>query len=133
MPISPSTISNQEILEVVGDRSHVLRARSRWLDRNYFTTNARGQTFVYPGLVVAVDSTTNKYVPYNASALYGIGSDTAVGVLDDFLDLTLTGKEEGVDPIVHGKLIEAHCYVWGGALGTISASVKSNLQQIEWV
>jgi len=133
MPISPVTISNQEIREVVADRSHLLRAKSRFLDRAYFTTDSRGRVHVQPGLVVAVDSTTSKYVPYNATALYGIGSDTAVGITDDFIDLTLTGKEVGLDPIFHGKLIEAHCYVWGGALGTIAAGIKTDLQMVEWV
>ncbi len=131
MPIQQVTKSNEEILEVVADRSHLLMLRSNWLDRSYYLDDAALQRHVRPGLVVAQETTTKKYVPYNVSALYGAGSDTAVGVLDVFQDATT--EDPGVAPVFHGKLIEAHCYIWGGAKGTISSAVKTSLGMIEWV
>jgi hypothetical protein len=102
------------------------------LDSSYIA--ADGTTalkYVYPGLVVAVDSTTGKYVPYSSGASYGTGSDTAVGVMDEFLDVTQ--GDEAITPIWHGKLIEVYCYVYGMAAGTISAGIKTSLDDIEWV
>ncbi len=131
MPIAPVTIHREEILEVMADRAHLLRTKDNWLDKNYFTEDTNGQKYVRPGLVVARHTTTKKYVPYNASALYGAGSDTAVGILDTFEDATL--DDPAIAPVMHGKAIEAHCYQWGGALGTVAAGVKTNLAQIEWV
>lgn len=131
MPISPIQIDHEEILEVVADRAHVLRVKSNFIEDAYFTVNSRGQKYVRPGLILAQETTTKKYVPYHATAQYGVGSDTAVAVLDEFLDLTL--GEEAVDPIFHGKLIEAHAYVWNGDLGTVADAIKTDLQMVKWV
>lgn len=131
MPIAPTTTHREEILEVMADRSHMLRAIDNQLDRNYFTDDSSGQRYVRPGLVLARESTTNKYVPYNASALYGSGSDTAVAMLDKFVDVTLDDAD--IAPVMHGKFIEDNCYIWGGATGTITSAVKTSLVMIEWV
>lgn len=107
------------------------RLISNWLDSSYIASDATGQKYVYPGLVLAKDTSTNKFVPYSAGASYGTGSDTAVAVLDQFLDVTF--GDEAVDPIYHGKLKEAFCYLYGGAIGTVSGAVKTALEDIEWV
>lgn len=111
---------------------HFDRLKSRWLDSSYIA--ADGTTalkYVYPGLVVAVDSTTGKYVPYSSGASYGTGSDTAVAVMDEFLDVTQ--GDEAITPIWHGKLIEQYCYVYGAAASNIPAAVKTSLAEVEWV
>lgn len=110
---------------------HFDRLLSNWIDSSYIAQDSTGQKYVYPGVVVAVDSSTNKYVPYNVSASYGTGSDTAVGVMDEFIDVTL--GDVSVTPIYQGKLIEAHCYAYGGAVGTVSNAIKTALAQIKWV
>lgn len=129
MPIAPLQFDNEEVLEVVADRAHVLRQKSRFFNNTYILENARGQKYVRPGMVLAVSD--NKYVPYSVGASYGTGSNTAVAVLDEFMDLTL--GDIGIDPIAHAKLIEAHCYAFGVALGTISAAIKTDLALVEWV
>ena len=131
MPLSYTVKTREDILVVVADYAHLLRLKDNHLDRNYFTDDASLQRHIRPGLIVAKETNTNKYVPYNASALYGVGSDTAVGVQEAFEDATQ--EDPVIAPIVHGKLIEAHCYVWGGALGTVPAAVKTSLDDIEWV
>lgn len=111
---------------------HHSRLLSNWLDSSYIAADGTtGQKYVYPGLVVAVDSSTNKYVPYSAGASYGTGSNTAVGVMDEFLDVTF--GDEAITPIWHGGLIEAYCYVYGSAAGTIAAGIKTSLDDIVWV
>lgn len=133
MPISYTVKHRDEILTVVAEPTHVLRLKSNRLDRNYFTDDDSNQRHVRPGLILAQETNTNKYVPYNASALYGVGSDTAVGVLESFEDATQ--EDPVVAPVVHGKVIEAHCYLWGEApgQGTVPAAVKTSLDDIHWV
>lgn len=131
MPIVQTQTDREEILEVMADRRHVLRLKSNFLDAAYFTLDSSQHKYVRPGLILAQETNTNKYVPYNVSALYGVGSDTAVGVLDVFVDATL--EDPAIAPVAHGKVIEAHSYVWGGALGTVAAAIKTDLDDIHWV
>jgi len=115
------------------------RVPALWFDSSYIPTDANGNKYLDPGLVVAVaivatDATygnTYAYVPYNAAASYGTGSNIAKGVLDVRLNATLGA--EAVTPIYHGQLQQRNCYVLGVAKGTISATVKSQLPDIDWV
>lgn len=132
MPIEQVRTDREEIREVVADRTHVMLLTSNFLDRAYFTDDAASQRYVRPGLILAKETNAGTYVPYNASALYGVGSDTAVGVLDVFQDATT--ESPAIAPVFHGKIIESLCYLWGDAtLGTVPAAVKTALTMIEWV
>ena len=133
MPIAPTTtVHREEIQAVVAEPDHVLRDVSNLLERSYFNEDAAGQRIVRPGLVLARNSANNKYVPYSASVSYGLGSDTAVGVLETIQDCTY--DEPLVSPVMHGKLIEDHCYVYGAtSKGSIPAAVKTSLDDIVWV
>lgn len=133
MPIAPTqTMEREEVQVVVAEPDHVLRLKSNWLDRSYFNADASGMVRVSPGLIVAQKSTDYKYVPYSASVSYGLGSDTAVGVLEVIQDATY--DDPAISPVVHGKLIEASCYVYGAtSKGSIPAGVKSALDDIIWI
>lgn len=137
MPLAPTTIANrEEILTVVAEPEHVLRLKSNWLLGSYFTENAEGEKRINPGLIVALDGNTGtnqyKYVPYSATASYGPTSNVPVGVLEVIQFATY--DDPAISPVVHGKVIEAHCYVFGAtAKGSIPAAVKSVLDDIEWI
>ncbi len=131
-----ANISNQgtrrsvQAILAVGDNL-ISREASLWLDSTYFVVGANGQKELYPGLILAKDTVNDKYVPYNVSASYGVGSDTAVGILDTFVDVTW--GDQAVAPVFHGKAIERHCYVHALAIGTIAADIKTDLADIKWV
>src|SRR3990167_6217946 len=108
---------------------HHERLISNWLDSSYIAEDSTGQKYVYPGLIVAQDTTTKKFVPYSAGASYGTGSDTPVGVMDEFLDVTL--GDEAITPVWHGGVIEAHCYLYGSAMGSGLSGVKTTLNKIK--
>lgn len=138
MPLAPTNIANrEEVQAVVVDPAHVLRLQSNWLSSSYFSTDTLGEIRVNPGLIVALDGNTGnsnqyKYVPYSASASYGPSSATAVGILEVIQFETY--DEVAISPVVHGKVIEAHCYVYGAtAKGSIPAAVKTALKNIIWV
>lgn len=107
------------------------------LDATYIPEDSDGYKIVEAGLVLAkalvdTDATYGdhyKLVPYNESASYGTGSDTAVGVLDVQVDVTHC--DEMVSVIYHGKLIEANCRVLGE--DSIPAAAKTDLPDIYWV
>lgn len=139
MPVLPSEIHRQEILEIFHTREGIRRLKSGWLARTYFGFDPMTtmEKLVYPGLVLArsTDSRlSGYYVPYNASAAYGAGSDTAVGVLGQLVDLSW--GDESVAPVVEASLIEAHCYLYGetqASSTTIAAGIKTALNKIVWV
>lgn len=117
----------------VGD-NFVSRRASNWLDSTYFVAGTNGQKEVYPGLIVAKNTTSYKWVPYNASASYGPGSDgtnSVLGVMDTFEDVSW--GDQAIAPIFHGKVIARHCYVFGSDLDSVSAAVKTKLADIEWI
>jgi hypothetical protein len=109
---------------------HYSPGKSRLFDRTYLVDDSNNERWVYEGLVVAVDSTSSKYVPYSSTASYGTGSDTAVGVLVERYNLTLGDK--AVAPAWHANMVEDYCYIFGAALGSIPAAVKTSLDDIEW-
>ena len=117
----------------VGD-NFVSRRASNFLDSSYFVAGDNGQKEVYPGLIVAQNTDTKKWVPYSATASYGAGSDgtsSVLGVMDTFNDVTW--GDQTIAPIYHGKVIKRHCYVFGQDLDSVSAAVKSALPDVEWV
>lgn len=139
MPVILPEIHRQEILEVFAERTNVIRLKPNWLTRSYFGFDPSStlEHLVLPGLILA-ESTDARlagyYVPYHVSAAYGAGSSTAVGVLGQLVDLSW--GDEAVAPVVHGKLIEAHCYVFGetqASSTTIAGAIKTALAQIVWV
>ena len=132
MPHITGPVYHRAHLEILADE-HYLKGPSRVL-QVYSTvplSTIDNQRFMYPGMIVAQNSAGTYYVPYNASAAYGAGSDTAVGVLREFWNCTL--GDPIIEPIKHGKLIEAHCFVLGGTVGTVPAGVKTDLPDITWV
>lgn len=133
MPIAPTqTQQRAGVLPIVAEPDHVLRDKSNFLEKSYFTTAADNSVSVIEGMIVAKNSTTKKYTPYSATVSYGPGSDTAVGVLEVRQDATY--MDPAISPVAHGKVIEANCYVYGqNGTGSIPAAVKSALDDIIWV
>lgn len=127
-----STRSHRKVYEVIRDQ-HFSQHKSRFFDSSYIAANAYSEKFIYPGMVVALDSSTDKYVPYSAAASYGTGSDSAVGVfaIEGAIDVTYGDKM--IAPVWHAVLVESKCFLYGGALGTIPAAVKTALDDIQWV
>ena len=118
-------------MEVLADTSVKSVGKSRMFDSAYLSADANYEKWLYPGTPLAVHSTTAKYVPYSAAASYGTGSDTPVVVTTEPYDMTYGAC--AVTGIWSGKLIQDNCQLFGGALGTIPAAVKSALTNIEWV
>lgn len=114
------------------DANHLSIEKSRLFDSSYLVANSYGEKWLYGGMIVAVDTDTAKYVPWHASASYGTGSDTAVGVTIEPM-MELTYGDIGIAPVWHAKVREQYCFVYGGALGTIPAAVKTALDDILWV
>jgi hypothetical protein len=136
MPVTPFEIGREEIDDSIfvdpdGDR---ITLTSNWLAKAYFPVPASADEYLqHAGLILATSSASGfegYFVPYSASLAYGAGSDTATGVLAQTVDLVWS--DQGVAPVVHAKLVEARCYVLGGAKGTVPAGVKSALSQIVW-
>jgi len=123
-----SELRHKRVLNPLRD-NHFYKSTSRPFQATYVPLED-GVRYVYPGMVLAESG--GKFVPYSASASYGVGSDVPVGVLVDFYDMTLT--DYPVDAVVHGTLVENYCYVFGSPqLGNIPAAVKTALKQISWV
>jgi len=122
--------THRQVYDVLRD-NHFSVHKSRVFDSSYIAADTYQNKYLYPGMILAKDSSTNKYVPYNAAASYGTGSNTAVGVLVDFWDMTYGDKI--VAPVWHAAVREDYCFVYGGALGTVPAAVKTALDDIEWV
>jgi hypothetical protein len=120
--------------EVKASLDNLARLKSGLFDSAFWSLIVNDEKYVEPGLVLAQDTSSKKYVPYSAGASYGTGSDTAVGVLDQVVPLTLLTEatDAACEPIYHGELVEAFCFVLGSALGTVPAGVKTDLPDIEW-
>lgn len=125
-----TSITHRNDYNVLRD-NHYSTLKSRMFDSSYIVADQYGIKTIYAGLVVAVDSSSSKYVPYHATpGTYGTGCDTAIGVLKERYDLTFADK--AVAPVWHATLVEEWCYQYGGAIGTIAAAVKASLDDIEW-
>ena len=137
MPIAPTNIANrEEVQAIVAEPEHVLRLDSNWLQCSYFTANAEGEIRINPGMILARNgnpvANTYKYVPYSATKSYGPSSGTPVGILEVIQFGTY--DDPAISPVVHAKVIEAHCYVYGAATkGSMSAAIKTALDDIVWV
>lgn len=127
--------------KVIHDPFKVQRLPTGFLNRNCFPADAdTGDRIVYQGLIVAqvnggleeseMTGSQPYYVPWSASAAYGTGSDTAVGIMDVWHDATVTDWQ--IAPVYHGQAYEKRCYCGGGPLGSIPASVKTDLSDITW-
>lgn len=139
MPVSTQQYTRRPL---GGDPIHqeLTRLPSGFLNKLCFPTDANGDRVVWPGLVVSevqggleegeMTGSQPYYVPYSSSAAYGTGSDTAVGVLRERIDATVTDWQ--ITPVDVGIAYEARCYVGGGALGDISAAIKTNLSRMKW-
>ncbi len=104
------------------------RKEGKFFNTNYIAADANGNKELFPGMIVA--EVGSYYVPYNASSAYGATSYVPVGILNEYWDMTLYPKM--VSPVTEGTFIEDYCYVYGSAVGTIPAAVKSALTHIQW-
>jgi len=123
--------THRQDFEVMMDAHHFSIRESRLFDSSYLAANSYSERWLYKGMIVAKDTSTNKFVPYSASAAYGTGSDTALGVNIETLEMTY--GDIGIAPMWHGKVREAYAFVYGGARGTIPAAVKTSLDDVEWI
>lgn len=131
MPFRTEPIHREEIPVVKRQVDHELRRTANAFDSSVILADGRtGQKYVYPGLIMAQRSDTYKYVPYSSGASYGAGSDTAIGILDELLEVT--EGDQACSPVYHGHFIEAHCRVFGLARGVISSTIKTHLSLIGW-
>jgi hypothetical protein len=130
---SYSTREHRAVLNVrraqVGDRF----GKDLGFLASYLPANDYGERYLYPGMILAYNTTDQTYfVPYNAGASYGAASDTAIAVLHLLVDSTMEDKPI-IEPLVGGDVIEDHCYVQGGTMGSISSTIKTHLKWIQWV
>jgi len=98
------------------------RGRSLPFDKQYVAPDTYGNRYLWPGMIVAMNSTRSMWVPWSAAGSYGAYSTYAMGIVDDMFDGTM--QYPILAPAVHCRAIEAHCYVYGSAVGTIPAAVK---------
>ena len=138
MPVVPENYTRRPL---GGDPIHEERHRlpTGFLPKAYFVADDNGDRFAWQGLVVAeveggvaagLMASQKYYVPYSAAGSYGTGSDTAVGIMAEFHDETLTSWQ--IAPVDVGTAYEARCYEGGGPLGTVSATAKTDLSDIKW-
>jgi hypothetical protein len=124
----------------IHDEAKAARLPTGFLVRTSFPVDDNGDIIVYQGLIVAevnggveaseMTGSQPYYVPWSATAAYGTGSDTAVGILAEWHDLTVTDWQ--VAPVCDAWAYEKRCYCGGGPLGSIPASVKTDLSDIKW-
>lgn len=124
--------THRQVYNVVRDL-HLSQDSSKPFYASYIAANAYSEKYIYPGMIVAVSyiSGCYYYVPYSAGASYGTGSDTAIGLLWQLHDLTYGDKM--IAPTWHAVAVEEKCFLYGGALGTVPAAVKTALSNIKWV
>lgn len=121
------TKDNRAVLTVIASAVKE-RKEGKFFNGSYIPANDNGDKYVYPGMILA--SSGSYYVPYNVSASYGTGSDTAVGILNEFWDVTLFNRM--ISPVTEGTFYEKYCYEFGGTFGSIRAAVKTSLSHIQW-
>lgn len=116
-----------------GDPGDVRRLAAKMFDKSYAQLTFPSGTlnkYAMPGLILALNSATNKYVPWRADAAYGAGSDTAVGFLNE--KLVLTEWDRMCTPIYDAQVIEDNMYTDVGVLGTVPNAIKTTLIHIGW-
>ncbi len=125
-----TTFTRMQHLEVLAS-PHFDTYESRFFDRTYVPEDTNGERWLYAGMVMGLNHATGKFAPYSSGASYGAGTDTPVCVNTEPYDMTF--GEKIATGVFHAQLVEANCYLYGGARGTIPAAVKTALQQIQWV
>lgn len=129
MPFRTSHQKRQHFAVLAQDEPLVV-GRSRAFDSTYLSADADYMKVLDEGTVVAVDSTTSKYVPYSAGASYGTGSDTPVGITTQPYDMTYGYRD--IAPAVMAVLLEDYCQIYGSGRGSINSTVKTALPLIIW-
>jgi hypothetical protein len=129
MPFRTSHEKRQHFSVLAQDQP-LVQTTNREFDRSYLAIDADYMYVLDEGVVVAVDSTTSKYVPYSAGASYGTGSDTAVGITTMHYDMTYGAKF--IAPAIQAVLLEDYCQIYGSGRGSISAAVKTALPLLMW-
>lgn len=129
MPFRTSHQKRQHFSVLAQDEPLVV-GRSRNFDSSYLAIDADYMYVLDEGVVVAVDSTTSKYVPYSAGASYGTGSDTPVGITTQHYDMTYGAK--AIAPAINAVLLEDYCQIYGSGRGSIDSTVKTALPLIMW-
>lgn len=118
-----------------GNPSLTQRLAAKMFDMAYaqltFPTGSLNK-YVLPGLVLALNSVTNKYVPWRSDAAYGAGSDTAVGIFATQATMVLTEWNRICSPVDVGQVIEANIYTDEDDLGVVAAAIKTDLPGIKW-
>lgn len=122
-----TTRTHRAVLEVMAGPVEDRRG-GKYFNASYIAANDYGEKFMYPGMVIAESG--SYYVPYNVSAAYGTGSDTAVGILREMQDVTV--QTTIVAPVTMGAVIEDYIYVYGSALDTVTTAIKTDLPHIRW-
>ena len=123
---------NRQVEEILTN-GHFLTYDSRMFDATAnIGLNVNNERLIYPGMIVAISTVTNNYVPYNAAAAYGAGSDAPLAILRDFHNCTLGDK--AIEPIVHGRVPAQRCFIYGQAAGAynVPLAVRAILNQIVW-
>lgn len=118
---------------VAGDQRQLARLASKMFEKAYAQLTFPATSvnkYTLPGLIVALNSATSKYVPWVTDARHGAGSDTAVGVLNEYL--VLTEYDRMCSPLYKGELTQANCYTEDGDEGVIAAGIKTSLTMIAW-
>lgn len=131
-PTSPVSIGPVE-LPIYASLDNLAKLTDKFFDKAYATLEfpaGSGNMYIMPGLVVAENTVTHKYVPWVTDARHGAGSDTAVGVND--IKLELSYWDRAIAPTYSGELVEAYCHTEDDTLGTIDATIKTDLPQIKW-
>jgi len=110
-----------------------LERESRMFESSYIGTDVYGRKLLWPGMVVAINTATGKYVPYSAAASYGTGSNAPVGLVRGIYDFALGALP--IAPYYAGLFNEQFCYIFGSAVGTITNAVKThaNMTMCKWV
>lgn len=109
-------------------------ADSATMNSDAVAADTYGNKVVYPGTILArilaAERPTYRQVMVRVSTpTYGPGSDEAVGILRDTVDLTLGNKL--VSFVTHGRVREGLCKD-AGTVGTVAAAVKTALSLVEW-
>ena len=124
-----------------GGSSQFLDANSHFLvdsalmNKDAVTEDTYGNYVVYPGTILAkiLDSTRPTYLEVmerQSTPTYGPGSDVAIGILREIVDLTKGNKV--IAFVTHGRVREPLCKDVG-VVGTVAAATKTALPLIEWV
>jgi len=123
--------AERPVPEILYHTAGALQRESRMFESSYLGTDALGRKLLWPGMYVAINSDTSKYVPYNGAASYGTGSDTPVGIVRGLYDMTL--GDLPIAPYYAGLFKKEVCYVFGGEMGVTPAGVQTALNLCKWV